>query len=448
VLSRLTAVIALALALAVGATHAALADTGDYQNTAYLSIAAKNPSCACTPPTTASLYPATISVSGLAGTVAKATVTLHGITHEDLYDLAVLLAGPGGQSVVLMATFNAGNVSNQTGAFDDAGVVLNQSNCFQGTFFQMIGPYHPFNCALFDPFPSPAPAEPYGSALAVFNGMNPNGTWSLYAMNDYSGGSGHIASGWSLHIETKTTPPANTGAPTISGTAQLGQTLSCSTGSWTGNPAPSFSYQWLRDGSAIGGAAGSTYAVQAADQGHTLACEVIASNSAGKQAATSLEVTIPAATSGGGPSGTESSGGGLSGVASFVAAGAGAVSTGEVAALLTSQLTPSGKAARIGTLLKGATAIMFRALEAGTATVAWYYLPPGAKIAKHAKPVLVAFGRLTFAAPETAMIRIKPTTPGKSLLKRASRIKLTAKGTFTPTGMTPITVTRTFLLKR
>ena len=42
----------------------------------------------------------------------------------------------------------------------------------------------------------------------------------------------------------------------------------------------------------------------------------------------------------------------------------------------------------------------------------------------------------------------KPTAVGRRLLKHASRIKLTAKGTFTPTGMTPISATRTFVLKR
>jgi hypothetical protein len=89
--------------------------------------------------------------------------------------------------------------------------------------------------------------------------------------------------------------PVNTGLPAISGTAQLGQTMSCSTGTWTGNPSPSFTYQWPRDGSGIGGATGSTYVVQAADQGHTLSCEVTATNSVGHQTATSLGMAIPPA---------------------------------------------------------------------------------------------------------------------------------------------------------
>jgi hypothetical protein len=123
----------------------------------------------------------------------------------------------------------------------------------------------------------------------------------------------------------------------------------------------------------------------------------------------------------------------------------------QIAALIARQLGPSGKAARIATLLKrSAFAVVFKALEAGTAVIGWYYLPPGAKLAKKAKPkpVLVAFGKLTFSAAGTATVKLKLTAAGKGLLKHAKRLKLTAKGTFTPTGETPITAFKTFVLKR
>lgn len=216
------AAVALVAVLLAGLATAAVADTGEYGNTAYLSIAAKNPICSCTPVTTASLYPSSVTVSSLAGTVTKATVTLNGITHEDLFDLSVLLVGPAGQNVVLMSAFPARKMTNQSPTFDDAGGVLRPSDC-SGTFFQMIGAWHPFSgCNGVTPgqFPSPAPTEPYGSALAVFNGTNPDGTWGLYAMNSASGGSGYIGSGWTLRIETQTPPvspqpetPASTPTP-------------------------------------------------------------------------------------------------------------------------------------------------------------------------------------------------------------------------------------------
>ena len=52
--------------------------------------------------------------------------------------------------------------------------------------------------------------------------------------------------------------PANSAVPTISGTAQVGQTLTATTGTWTHNPT-SFTYQWNRAGTPIGGATASTY---------------------------------------------------------------------------------------------------------------------------------------------------------------------------------------------
>lgn len=42
------------------------------------------------------------------------------------------------------------------------------------------------------------------------------------------------------------TAPGNTVAPSISGNWQVGSTLTANPGTWTGNPAPTLSYQWLR----------------------------------------------------------------------------------------------------------------------------------------------------------------------------------------------------------
>jgi hypothetical protein len=129
------------------------------------------------------------------------------------------------------------------------------------------------------------------------------------------------------------------------------------------------------------------------------------------------------------------------------------VSSAQIAALLAQLVTPTGKAAKIASLLKtGGFTLTFRALEAGTAVIDWYQLPHGVKLAKKtkakAKPVLVASGKLTFSAAGTATIKIDLTAVGKSLLKHAKLIKLIAKDTFTPTGKTPISATKVFMLKR
>jgi hypothetical protein len=72
--------------------------------------------------------------------------------------------------------------------------------------------------------------------------------------------------------------PASKVAPVVSGTPAVGQTLSCSNGSWTGIGTLTYAYQWLRNGVAIAGVSANTYTVQTADQGTGLACVVTATN--------------------------------------------------------------------------------------------------------------------------------------------------------------------------
>src|SRR5439155_3464318 len=74
--------------------------------------------------------------------------------------------------------------------------------------------------------------------------------------------------------------------PTITGTAQQGQTLTEAHGEWENNPT-SFAYQWLQcDGSgnsckAISGATSQTYVPVAGDVGRTLKVQETASNEGG-----------------------------------------------------------------------------------------------------------------------------------------------------------------------
>ena len=87
--------------------------------------------------------------------------------------------------------------------------------------------------------------------------------------------------------------PANTVLPTISGTAKEGRTLSASTGSWSGTPPITFSYQWescnASGGSCsnISGATGSTHLLGAGEAGKTMRVVVTANNTVGPTASTS-----------------------------------------------------------------------------------------------------------------------------------------------------------------
>jgi hypothetical protein len=125
------------------------------------------------------------------------------------------------------------------------------------------------------------------------------------------------------------------------------------------------------------------------------------------------------------------------------------MSSAQITALLAVGLTPSGNTAKIAALQKSSGfTFVFRALEAGTAVIDWYQVPAGARLAAKRKPVLVAAGQRAFSEAGTGKITVKLTSAGKMLLKRAKQLKLTAKGTFTPTGTTPVTVLKSFVLKR
>lgn len=98
-------------------------------------------------------------------------------------------------------------------------------------------------------------------------------------------------------LERSPTKPANTAAPTLTGTAAVGRPLSCSPGTWANNPT-SLAYRWLRNGVAIAGQTSNTYTIQRADSGNGIACEVTASNAAGVAASTSNTVQISKLTPG------------------------------------------------------------------------------------------------------------------------------------------------------
>ena len=85
--------------------------------------------------------------------------------------------------------------------------------------------------------------------------------------------------------------PANTAAPTITGSTTAGQTLTATAGTWAGSPT-AYTYAWERcDGTgncpAIAGATGAKYTTTSADLGKFLRVAVTATNAAGSTAATS-----------------------------------------------------------------------------------------------------------------------------------------------------------------
>jgi subtilisin-like proprotein convertase family protein len=150
------------------------------------------------PPIVASPYPATITVSGVAGVISKLRVTLSGLNHECPRDLDIMLVGPTGQNIVLMSDVAECSGGLLTLTFDDfAPTTVPLSSLIVGG-----GSYRPSNQGLGDAFPAPAPAPSQASALSVFNGTNPNGDWKLYVVDDATFHTGSIQGGWSLDIVT------------------------------------------------------------------------------------------------------------------------------------------------------------------------------------------------------------------------------------------------------
>jgi hypothetical protein len=134
------------------------------------------------------------------------------------------------------------------------------------------------------------------TALATTSLYTPTATGALTWSVDGLGEDGSpITSASTVTVAAASAqPPSNTALPVISGTAQQGQVLTCSTGAWTNTPS-GFAYQWYRNGTLILGATNLSRTLSADDVGLTLTCRVTASNAGGSGEATSAASAVVAA---------------------------------------------------------------------------------------------------------------------------------------------------------
>jgi subtilisin-like proprotein convertase family protein len=132
----------------------------------------------------------------VSGPLSHITVTLTNVSHTYSSDIDILLVGPAGQSVMLMSdTGGANGVQNAILSFNDAA--LN----FLPQFAPITsGLYKPTDYPPADNMPVPAPLGPYAANLSVFDGTDPNGTWSLYVVDDALADTGTISGGWGLTL--------------------------------------------------------------------------------------------------------------------------------------------------------------------------------------------------------------------------------------------------------
>lgn len=155
------------------------------------------------PVAVATQYPSTIVVANAAASITELSIAINGLSHTYPDDVEMLLVGPGGQKMVIQ--------SDAGGNPDVYGVSYVLSDVGAGPLSDgsgiVVGTYKPTNYSVDGDFSLPAPAGPYGDPApvgsatfaSVFNGTNPNGTWSLYIQDDSAGDGGQIAS-WCLRL--------------------------------------------------------------------------------------------------------------------------------------------------------------------------------------------------------------------------------------------------------
>jgi beta-galactosidase len=122
-----------------------------------------------------------------------------------------------------------------------------------------------------------------------------------------------------------------------------------------------------------------------------------------------------------------------------------------VRSALRAVLSPTGIQARIGRLLHNSGySVHFDAPSAGRLVIGWYHMRPAVSGAVRHPPrrVLVAALSATIKRPGRAKLKLRLTSPGRSLLRSARHEQLTAEATFTPVGQSKTTANKVIHLRR
>jgi subtilisin-like proprotein convertase family protein len=162
-------------------------------------------------------YPSTIEVTDFKkAKVADVNLTLRGFSHEFTRDVDVLLVAPDGRNAVVMgdvgpASGGPVDVANLSISLDDEAAaplpIAADVALTSGTFQPLdnLGPHDADDPddPILTAFPAPAPEASGNSDLSTFDGIDPNGQWRLFVLDDTDIDAGVIAGGWSLEITAK-----------------------------------------------------------------------------------------------------------------------------------------------------------------------------------------------------------------------------------------------------
>ena len=147
----------------------------------------------------ASVYPSEINVTGQTGLVTGVQVNLTNFNHTEPDDVDVMLVAPSGEKIVLMSDVGGGDgVVNLNLIFDDmAATALPDSTILAS------GSFRPTDFEPGDVFAAPAPAGiPTGKLLSALNGVEPNGVWKLFIVDDTGVNGGSVSGGWNISVQS------------------------------------------------------------------------------------------------------------------------------------------------------------------------------------------------------------------------------------------------------
>lgn len=181
---------------------------GVFQNPNAITPADRASNNAGTNPGLPVLYPSNNNAAGLTGVVTKVVVSFM-ITSTFPDDLDILLVSPSGERSIVIS--DAGGGGDQVGngfnfdpgaaeAFPDAPANPVPIGAYRPANYLGLATPEPGGV---DNFPAPGPGLiSYTADFSVFNGINPNGVWKLYVVDDQVGDSNALQGGWVIDITT------------------------------------------------------------------------------------------------------------------------------------------------------------------------------------------------------------------------------------------------------
>jgi hypothetical protein len=241
--------------------------------------------------------------------------------------------------------------------------------------------------------------------------------------------------------------PSNTGSrPTVTGTAQVDNTLAATPGNWSGSPT--FSYQWQHCGAQaqvctnISGATSSSYTLSSSDVGQSVRVEVVATNIGGTTVAYSNtygpvpEPTVQTSPTTPLPTSTP------------VTPTTSAASSAQIKSALIAIAHPAGKKSIAELVRTGSFKTGFNAPTGGSLSVIWTTtVTSGTGKRRKPKTATVARGSANTHAATRINVTLHLTGVGKALLsKKETGLAAVASESFKPEGQPWRRVTKKFKL--